>query len=55
MNDYKNAIDLYEIWSKDGATLLMTAWFACKSDAERVAYLMDGVADYQMTGIVRPE
>lgn len=50
-----NAIDLYEIWSKDGQSLIMSAWFACKSDADRVAYLMDGVADYQLTGNVRPE
>lgn len=45
----------YEIWSKDGQTLLMTVWVKKDEDAARIAYLLDGAACKDVVGVVYPE
>jgi hypothetical protein len=48
-------IDLYEIWAKDEQKCYMSVWCETLEDAQRIAYLMDGIAHHQCTGVVRPE
>lgn len=52
-----NGIELecYEIWSRDGQTFYMNVWTTKREDAERIANLFDGIADFQCSGVVRPE
>jgi hypothetical protein len=42
-------IDLYE------QKCYMSVWCETLEDAQRIAYLMDGIAHHQCTGVVRPE
>lgn len=48
-------IELYEIYTKDRQQCLVSVWCESLEDAQRIAYLLDGEAEYQCVGIVRPE
>jgi len=47
------ALDVYEIYVGD--IYKTTVYVEKREDAERIAYLLDGEAVYQMYGVLRPE
>jgi ApbE superfamily uncharacterized protein (UPF0280 family) len=46
---------MYEIWSADGQTHIVTIWAEDQSTADRIATALGGVAHYELSGVVRPE